>query len=680
MSTTSFERLFLGSRIFLLPGPDDFRRTLGEEVGDLPVPQRIFLEDEEATPVIGFPVLQTRSGKELRVQLERVVRSEMEVEAARLKGEELALSERKVAWDGYLKVLCQAVFNSTRSSFGRGYESIFWLHHSIAISRVLKEVPRRLLEIDSQIGKKYGSKIKYHIFSRLLDRMVEENYDIAQRVSEELDEPEENLFPKVLDRMRDNILIFTEDHISPDLRELSDYLEGYLGFDAADFRTRFEAVSVWSTEQLEQNHELRNMVQSFLGLGEISNPWNLLIRPGYVRFLSERPRYNAKRLFSPTQVDLWESLLLRLKEFEILAGLRRFVVPVVERDGALHCPAATLRGRRSSTKEVILSYTTRPMDFLSSWVVDPLVRRFGLIYDITDFSAIISMIRREGDAEQDTSFRQIFGFQSRVDKLALAHKLQLEKYLGDGALYSGRHPTLLLAAAVRLQRFYRQALKEDFPFDRGLRIALNYGPYRLLPIQGTGSRRRYEFFGHGIVELTRLVSGKSTHEIEDTKALLMNAGYSAPEVDKFFAPLTARESYRADSPLRQGKFRVSINSSGVLLNEGIVATSPFITEVSDNEDLVRVTGSHREDLVSYVVCEVDDATGCVAAGIRQLGAARLKGLGDVVVYEVVDADRWSTRTFEPPVASRLLHALELQYRDSFRAPEPEPEPHSSEVL
>ena len=261
----------------------------------------------------------------------------------------------------------------------------------------------------------------------------------------------------------------------------------------------------------------------------------------------------------------------------------------------------------------------------------------------------------------------------------MAHKLQLEKYLGDGALYSGRHPTLLLAAAVRLQRFYRQALEEDFPFDRGLRIALNYGPYRLLPIQGTGSRRRYEFFGHGIVELTRLVSGKSTHDLEDTKALLMNAGYSAPEVDKFFAPLTTRESYRPDSPLRQGKFHASINASGVLLNEGIVATIPFITEVSDNEDLIRVTGSHREDHVSYVVCEVDDGAGCVAMGVRQLGDARLKGLGDVVVYEVVDADRWSTRTFEPPVASRLLHALELQYRESPRA-EPKPESHPSEVL
>lgn len=674
MSTTSFERLFLGSRTFLLPGADDFRLTLGEEIDGLPFPQRIFFKDEEATPVMGFPVLQTRSGMELRSELERAVLAEVEIETAMIKGANLSLRQQKTAWQGYRRLLRRALINSIRSSFGRGYESIFWLYHSIAISRVLKEVPRRLREVDSQIGKKYGPKIKYHVFNRLLDRILEENYDIAHQVAKELDEPEQGLFPKVLQRMRDNVLIFTEDHISPDLRELSDYLQGYLGVDAADFRTRFEALSTWSKEQVARDPDLRSLIQSFLGLGEVSDAWNLLIRPGYVRFLSERPKYNSKKILTHDQVEIWESLLGRLKEFEILAGLRRFVVPVFERDGNLHCPAATLRGRKSKSKEVVLSYSTRPMDFLSSWVVDPLVKRFGLIYDITDFSAIISMVRRSGDEEQDTSYRRIFGFQNRVDKLALAHKLQLEKYLGDGALYSGRHPTLLLAAAVRLQRFYRQALQEDFPFDRGLRIALNYGPYRLLPIQGTGSRRHYEFFGHGIVELTRLVSGKSTHDLDDTKSFLLSSGYSPAEVERFFAPVSKRTSYRPDSPLRQGRFHASINASGVLINEGIAATSPFMTEVSSNEELVRVTGSHTEKLISYVVCEVDDSAGTVTMGIRQLGAARLKGLGDVVIYEIVDAERWGTPTFDLPTESNLLAALSAQFVATLQEPKTDPQP------
>lgn len=519
MSVTQLERLFLASRTFLLPGAEDFRLLMGENLGELPFPQRIFLEDEEATPVLGFPVLHTSKTAELRAEFEKAVRAEVEIESAVATGEELSLRQRKAAWEGYRDLLRQAMFNSIRSSFGRKYQSIFWLYHSIAISRVLKEVPRRLREVDSKLAKKYGSNIKYHIFNRFLDRILDETYDIVQQVGRELDEPEQALFPRLLERMRDNVLILTEDHISPDVGELTDYLQGYLGVDAGDFRSRFQSLSLWNAEQLSHDPELRSLVRNFLGLEKLSNPWTLLIRPGYVSFLSARPKYDPKKSLDESQVGLWERLLLRLKEFELLTGLRRFVIPMTEKDGEFSCPAATLRGRRLPTKNVVLSYTTRPMDFLSPWVVDPLVRRYGLIYDITDFSAIVSMIRRSGDSEQDASFRQIFGFQNRVDKLALAHKLQLEKYLGDGALYSGRHPSLLLATSVRLQRFYRQALREDFPFDRGMRIALNYGPYRLLPIQGTGAGRHYEFFGHGIVELTRLVSGKSTHDLDDTSTL-----------------------------------------------------------------------------------------------------------------------------------------------------------------
>ena len=105
MRTTSFERLFLASRTFLLPGADDFRLTLGEEVDELPSPQRIFLEDEEATPVMGFPILQTRKGKELRSELERAVVAEMGLEAAMLTGESVNMSKTKLAWEGYRELL-----------------------------------------------------------------------------------------------------------------------------------------------------------------------------------------------------------------------------------------------------------------------------------------------------------------------------------------------------------------------------------------------------------------------------------------------------------------------------------------------------------------------------------------------------------------------------------------------
>ena len=74
-------------------------------------------------------------------------------------------------------------------------------------------------------------------------------------------------------------------------------------------------------------------------------------------------------------------------------------------------------------------------------------------------------------------------------------------------------------AAIHLQRLYAQALKAGFPFDRGLRIAINFGEYRLLPLDaGPGNTRaQYEYFGHGLVELSRLTTGKKTQEVDEFK-------------------------------------------------------------------------------------------------------------------------------------------------------------------
>ena len=234
-----------------------------------------------------------------------------------------------------------------------------------------------------------------------------------------------------------------------------------------------------------------------------------------------------------------------------------------------------------ATRTVVLSPSTRPMDFKTTWVIDPLVRRCGLIYDITDFSAIVSYLGRSGSEDQDASYRSIFRFQRWVNQNAGSHRLQLEKYLGDGALYSGRHPSRLLKVAVELQRYYERALDEGFPFNRGMRIALNYGEYRLLPIEegGAGTIRRYEFFGHGIVELTRLVTGKTMREIDEIKNLLVGLGYSPGEVEGFFAPALRQNVDLVDKEEETRRFFCYINRNGTLVNEGILATQQFISQL-----------------------------------------------------------------------------------------------------
>ncbi len=687
MYTKELDRLFLGHRTFLSAGTEDFGLVIGVQDRRLPLPLRIFLDDEEATPVRGFPVLHNAKTVLLRSGFERFVATMIDYEAARAQGAPLGSGSATAGWSEYRDELRLALSNAVRSSFGRGYPSIFWLYHSIVVSRGMKEIPRRLLQSHPAIGKTQGPAIKYRVFQRYLDLVLNETYDIVNQVAVDLEEPEEELFPNVLERMRDNVLILTEDHISPDLRELDTYFSGYLNADGLDFRKRFSRLTEWHLRALEKDPDLRGMVRSFLGIDEFANPWTLLIRPGYVKFLSTRPRYTADKLLRPRDLELWDHLLERLKEFEILAGLRRYVVPVSTRGHELTAPAATLRSRTAGSREVTLSGTTRPMDFASSWVVDPLVHRFGLIYDITDFSFVVSVLRRSGSADQDASFRRIYSFQRQIDKLASSRRLKLEKYLGDGAFYSGRHPTLLVGAALRLQRFYKEVLDEDFPFDRGLRIALNHGPYRLLPIQGAGRRRQYEFFGHGIVELSRLVSGKTTHEIDEMKALLVQNGYPAREVDRFFAPVMRKTGATLTPSAQRSDFRAFINASGELINEGIVMTEAFVTEIAAKAEsgLLGILGVARSVEAEYLVCEVEDPQGALRFGLRRLGKARLKGLGDVVVFEVRDATDFAGTDLQAPPEAGLLDTLARLYADAARGaassnqPGPGSGPESEEI-
>ena len=60
-----------------------------------------------------------------------------------------------------------------------------------------------------------------------------------------------------------------------------------------------------------------------------------------------------------------------------------------------------------------LSKATRPIDFMAPWVVDPLVERYGLVYDITEFSTIISLLGRAEKSALDNAFRMMFRFQRR---------------------------------------------------------------------------------------------------------------------------------------------------------------------------------------------------------------------------------------------------------------------------
>ncbi|MEM7480366.1 MAG: hypothetical protein AAF481_04270 [Acidobacteriota bacterium] len=644
----------------LYPGPFNFLRPEAEEIGDLmpdlrtflPRPQHIFLEDEEATPILGFPVLLSPAMRRLTEALGEFLAAEEKVQVAVYQRRSFDRKVHGAAWERYRALLARVVENVSLSSYGRSFPSIFWLHHSVEIARLLKDSPRRLLRLDTEIGRRYGDSIKFRVLDRYLDFVFAETYELAHRLAGRTDSDELDLFPRLLNRFRDNVLLLTEDHIGPGLEELASYFHGCLRIDGRDLLRRLRDLAGWNEGRLQNDANLQSVVRNLLRRSPLpSNTGEpdpadrgreLLITPGYVRFLSERSDYPSRRLLDDPGVALWESLLLKLKEFEVIHTLRRFLVPVVEDQGRLVHRAEGGAGALPGRRHLVLSSATRPLDFLAPWVVEPLVQRFGLIYDLTDFSEVVAVIRRAGSGLQDESFRKIFTFQRQINALARSHRLQLEKYLGDGAFYSGRHCLSVLAGAVLIQRAYGEAVDKGLPFDRGVRIALNFGSYRLLPIGfGASGKDRYEFFGHGVVELTRLISGKSTKEIDEIQNMLVSQGYPEATVHRFFSPLLKRDVGEAERHEKKRRFYSYINSSGHLVNEGIVATDAYVEQIDSalsQAGVVKVLRA-EDGRRRYVVVDLEGEP-AQRIGIRHLGRAHLKGLGEEPVYEVVDGARW----------------------------------------
>ena len=672
MTSTPSPYLLQGPFNFLRPDPEELRALAPDIDRWFPRPGVNFLEDESATPVRGFPILLSAGYRTLHTALERFIIAEEEVQTAVMLRRPAPRKIYNTAWERYRALLVKAVENVTISSYGRNFPAIFWLQHSLEVARLLKETPRRVLRLDLTTGRDHGDTIKFRVLERYLDRVLTETYDLVSRLADDTDEIEEELFPRLLSRMRDNVLIFTEDHISHTLAELSSYFNGYLRLDGRDLLRRLQKFAEWQGRLLETDAALRDTVRHLLAPpGEMAHPAavpdpatrarELLNRAGWVRYLSLRPDYPADRLLPPPQVQVWESLLVKLKEFELFHGLRCHLLPVEREGQALVCRSGAA-GRVAAGHPVLqLSAATRPLDLTAPWVIDPQVSRFGLIYDLTDFSEIISLLRRSGTGVQDDSFRRMFRFQRRLNRLAADNRMKLEKYLGDGAFYSSRRALSTLAGSVLLQRAYRQALVEGFPFDRGMRVALNFGQYRLIPIEtGPSGPERYEFFGYGLVELSWLIFGKATREIEEIKVMLIGQGYPEATVHRFFSPLLQRNLDVTEPRPESRPFFATINSNGNLVNEGMVATEAFVAQL--DQELQRSFPMHRaqEGEWSYVVLRADDAGGTLI-GLRKMGLAHLKGLDRIPVYEIVDGAPWEGQRLGPAPGRSLIEAIDREF-------------------
>jgi hypothetical protein len=258
-----------------------------------------------------------------------------------------------------------------------------------------------------------------------------------------------------------------------------------------------------------------------------------------------------------------------------------------------------LAGRSSATP---IAKTTRPYDFTAPGVIDSSIRRFGLIYDLSNFTTVLEEVRKAGRMAEERALQFVYVFQNRLEAIRLRRRLTFEKFLGDGAFYTSRRASRVIAAACEIQHVYEQLRNTGFPFNHGIRLAINFGVYRLLPMLHPGPEaKRFEFFGHGIVELARLTTGKSAREVSDISEFLVHSGYDPGEVDLFLSPLASARSGQEQ-----------------------IATRTYSATV--------VT----LDRLQWVLFPIDPGMpDTLYVGLRYLGVARLKGLPPQELAEAV---------------------------------------------
>ncbi|MEO1087212.1 MAG: hypothetical protein AAFY88_23505, partial [Acidobacteriota bacterium] len=313
-----------------------------------------------------------------------------------------------------------------------------------------------------------------------------------------------------------------------------------------------------------------------------------------------------------------------------------------------------------------LSTATRPIDFAAPWVVNPMVKRFGLVYDITDFSATLSILGRSERSALENAFRMTVQFQRKIDLMAAELGLRLEKYLGDGAFYSSRRSLELLVLAIEIQRLYPKFVARGFPFDRGLRIAINHGEYRLLPLEREAGafEPRYEYFGHGLVELSRLTTGKKTQQVDTFRTYLVSQGYPEQAVNKFFAPLMKRDAELVSKIDEARPFYAYINANRALINEGIVATEPLIQHLGDFSPLYYARQHGR----GFIGTDIDGLGGeSLRVGFRKLGGAHFKGLDPLTTFEIVDGADWDPAGLQKIPDQPLGAAIERLFNKTASA-------------
>ena len=638
---------FLESRsdAFLFLPPVDVENSIKALLKDqawlLPRPYKIYFASETRSPDLGFPVADSDPVRELRARTEIWINEEI---ALQIDGK-----RREQARKAFLAYIAQAIKlaeNAMLSNLLADYHAVFWLVHSGHLASQFCSIPRRV----NEAGKVTGDLVKYRTFATWATEMQRQMSGLAEKHQSILD-GEEKRGLQFFNLLRENVLILTEEQIGRDMREIRSYVGGHLRKDPQVFRETIEALFLESNRLLSEDPPFAHAARLFGIDPSREIPFGFMFDPRFRRFVLDHP--SARLHLTPDVTEFVDALTARIAQFGLLSKLR----------GGIRLMGPGKDGEVVSTDEptsIAYSASTRPIDFGRPGVVDPMVHRFGLMYDLSGFSETLTGIARQGIKGEISSYRQMLLFQRKIESIADRHHLQFEKFLGDGAFFTTRRAIRLVHAATEIQRFYAHMRSRGFAFDKGIRIAINYGYYRLLPVQRTpnSTERVMEFYGPGVVELSRLTTGKTTKEIEELQTFLVNHGYDSRHVHSFFAPLT-RDVDMTDRTMQSREFHAYVNENGHLINEGIVASMALIEALSQELPDENVRMVHLAiDSIDYVGFSCN-LTGIDYIGVRPMGKVSLKGLTDVAVAEIIATSRGEVEVTACEEPRSLIEELRL---------------------
>ncbi len=625
-----------------------WRSVFPEMALSVPAPYPIYTPDEGRVVTYGYPILATEALDQLRRELVTIVRTEV---SQRLTGDRIDQETRERIIAHRMRFLARVqklMVNTMLTDWGRGLLEVLILHLTAEVAGAVSRIPVVVRRASSGVAQETAERIRYQVasvFADLLQRAGREAGDHLQGLAGSKEAPRRSRF---LAALAMDLLPFARQSPPVNPEELSGLLEvRYRDEDPRTIHAGRQAL-VRLGKLLAHRPELAAALRVATGNQFPLTALTALFQPALWRALREMDLLRELG-FDERRADLLSDLGLRVKRFELVAALRR------------HLEMVAAKGREyvlaSSHPPKTIARSTRPFDFARPGVVGTAVQRFGLVYDLTAFTETLEVVRKQGPLAEERALQFMYVFQQRLDAIRRRHRLTFEKFLGDGAFYSSRRAVRLLAAGAEIQMAYDRLRRAGFPFDRGLRMALNYATYHLLPMVPAGGRAsRFEFFGHGVVELARLTTGKSAREIDEIAEFLLHAGYPSAAVEDFLAPLIRARQGMAPRPGRV--YAACLDEHGELINEGIVLTATFVEELHRELGELPLLVADLGDGAAHVVLSLDDeATTPSFVALGYLGVARLKGLPPLEIVEAVVLDGPPAHVASAPQGIQLLSFL-----------------------